>query len=741
MPDINLNNVASQTEVNSIDARVTTLENNQFANSIVVQTYADEGGGLTFLPVTGTENVSYKVANDPDTAKNGYYHWEDTLSDYVKDADLANGLIEENNPDAISGGTAWLKFEDVDFNKVDKEFLFEGINIYNYLNDTTGYISDATGEVLSNATSYVSEKIPVTGGENYYLFNRTGERGLVFYDATDTELKPYDLNGVEYTLFRIPSLNGGFQAPPTAVSVRFTTQFVGTGNRENTVLQDTPEQGIFIKPELIKDTAYKNLIIDSGELYFASDYDDSNKVVMPAIISPSNTFTTSNLFDFKNEYLANPDDLLTSLGTIKTSSDDTCPLYLNGSYIGAGHGWNRARVLTMTSHGKTLADVGSIYTDGSVNYVILRIVDADKLWICSENQAVDGYSYSFVSPTLTLTYVSDGVNTADITGYSQVELSNLFSTTGQSEIKLFADGVEIDTTDKVIACNKLVVQERYFIYDLPSILTELTAQRPGGGYLTQPFFNELGADVLATVDNTYTYDLNSSMVVGRSVFANKKLTSRFDGIVQFGPLTTGSLYIPKLDSVTVGANTYDFKNIEDLSSNFPASINIKSTDWISPTNPADRFINFNNDYIIHGGYIRNVGLGKIMETTVNDNSFLISTVRKIYPFIKSDSPAEIMEVNDFYSGVAFRQIKKTSDNPTGRLNYTYVDNNGSVYLFVDYNDTMMDKLEINPDWVGKEIEVVDSYNVSCLSDVFTSFISISSTATAVDTGYIVLKVK
>lgn len=113
--NINLNNVATQTEVNSIDVRVTTLENNQFSNAIVVQTFADEGGGLTFLPVTGTEGVSYKVANDPNTSLNGYYHWEDSLMDYVKDADLANGVIEIGNIDAVSGDTVYNYAKDKSF--------------------------------------------------------------------------------------------------------------------------------------------------------------------------------------------------------------------------------------------------------------------------------------------------------------------------------------------------------------------------------------------------------------------------------------------------------------------------------------------------------------------------------------------------------------------------------------------------------------------------------------------------
>jgi hypothetical protein len=86
--------------------RILNLEENQITGVQVYSTKEDEGGGDSFLPVSGTLLVSYKVSNDPTPSNNGYYHWSGSV--YVKDAGLANGVVEDSNVDAVSGGTVYL---------------------------------------------------------------------------------------------------------------------------------------------------------------------------------------------------------------------------------------------------------------------------------------------------------------------------------------------------------------------------------------------------------------------------------------------------------------------------------------------------------------------------------------------------------------------------------------------------------------------------------------------------------
>ena len=82
-----------------------TLDNliaSQNSGVIVFQTYALLDA---YTPANATEEKgSFKVTNDPDSSKNGYYAWVSGTS-YIKDADLVvNDIDPENTSDAVSGG-------------------------------------------------------------------------------------------------------------------------------------------------------------------------------------------------------------------------------------------------------------------------------------------------------------------------------------------------------------------------------------------------------------------------------------------------------------------------------------------------------------------------------------------------------------------------------------------------------------------------------------------------------------
>jgi len=60
-----------------------------------------------YAPANASEQrSSFKVTNDTDTSKNGYYHWISGTA-YEKDAELANGIVEDGNVDATSGNVVF----------------------------------------------------------------------------------------------------------------------------------------------------------------------------------------------------------------------------------------------------------------------------------------------------------------------------------------------------------------------------------------------------------------------------------------------------------------------------------------------------------------------------------------------------------------------------------------------------------------------------------------------------------
>ena len=80
----------------------------QTGGVIVFATFAELDA---YTPInTDEEKTSYKVTNDANTALNGYYHWVSGTA-YTKDADLANGVVESGNVDAVTGGTVFTAID------------------------------------------------------------------------------------------------------------------------------------------------------------------------------------------------------------------------------------------------------------------------------------------------------------------------------------------------------------------------------------------------------------------------------------------------------------------------------------------------------------------------------------------------------------------------------------------------------------------------------------------------------
>jgi hypothetical protein len=89
----------------TVQQTLDALKDGQNSGVIVFQTYALLD---TYTPINNTEKKgSFKVANDGESYKNGYYSWVSGTV-YVKDADLIVNTIDANNTsDAVSGSAVY----------------------------------------------------------------------------------------------------------------------------------------------------------------------------------------------------------------------------------------------------------------------------------------------------------------------------------------------------------------------------------------------------------------------------------------------------------------------------------------------------------------------------------------------------------------------------------------------------------------------------------------------------------
>jgi len=186
---------------------ITNLEENQYTGVVVYSTLAE-------LPATGTLLVSYKVSNDTDSSKNGYYHWSGSA--YVKDAGLANGSVAKNDDEAISGNTAYnerlLGIVQDEVSRANERYLLykhQG-NLYQKDGTRENTIFDGSGNLISHASYAVSDLIRIEEGESY---SRTTSDQVALYDKDgnfirQTTAQPFTVNAGE--IFARCSFSGAY---------------------------------------------------------------------------------------------------------------------------------------------------------------------------------------------------------------------------------------------------------------------------------------------------------------------------------------------------------------------------------------------------------------------------------------------------------------------------------------------------------------------------------------------------
>ncbi len=190
-----------------------------------------------------------------------------------------------------------------------------------------------------------------------------------------------------------------------------------------------------------------------------------------------------------------------------TQGDDAAPVNYNGTYIGGNHGALVLIPVTHTAHGKGFKDVGSIYSVDGTLYTIMRVVDANNLWLLSQNTGTTSV-WSFKTDSLkgkTLVHVSGGTNTADIvvSTSSPTALVQLRSAINNHRKTIIADGFRELTATGVYDVEYLEFIDSYSIMNVPAILSYIQAHV---GTTTEQYFNvdSIASDFSLTVNYLYT---------------------------------------------------------------------------------------------------------------------------------------------------------------------------------------------------------------------------------------------
>lgn len=152
-------------------------------------------------------------------------------------------------------------------------------------------------------------------------------------------------------------------------------------------------------------------------------------------------------------------------GVFHTIPDSVAPIRTQQGTIGANHGF--AFIGRWATHDKTVADLGSVWTDGSREYVILK-VDGTGVWVGgSFVVAGDGSASSAnVSPAAALTHVSGATNTSPLpqAGYT---LQQMYPAIANRIVAATLDAAPLATGRG----REVVLRESYEILDYASLYT------------------------------------------------------------------------------------------------------------------------------------------------------------------------------------------------------------------------------------------------------------------------------
>ena len=590
---------------------------------------------------------------------------------------------------------------------------YEVVKIYKNLFDKTKvkdgkYLSTGTSTTgrLSNAAGFGrSDFMPVTPGEYYTVSGNQGLVGIGFYPSND---EAQTGNAISFNSGVLPQT---VQAPSGATHMAINLYQTAKPNfsyiqvEKGSIVTDYEvESGTktLVDAKYLAGTSSaknKLVISNTGTSALISSKSDMT-VDLALLLTKPVTHDVSSVFNFAED---------TVDGTImRTMSDDTAPYTFGDYQIAANHGYNQS-ILTLAAHGKTDADVGSVWTDGTTQWVIVAIISATKISITSRaNKA----TYSLQ----TLTHVSGAANTASFTPTAQT-VTQLYPVFKNRQLTCSVDNVPTALVDGEFAFTENVTfYESYDILLKTDIAEWLIAN--GGKAVMQ-----YDAEAAVSVSISYCFDKSGGCVMTSDFLALKNVSS-FQ-VLMFAQsiklIGSGYFYIPKtLPFVNNGVNL-DLSVPTVLEGTAVGTFNIDATNSIATGHLADRVLQLNSakTYGYALGFLPVLDASPSVRRQLAVNKAIqVSAGRKSY-LTAVDTPTKTALIaGDYFSVAAYRKYFKSTLKRTACY---MVPSKLGTYLYVDWHLAQTDRVELPPVLAGRAFEVFEkSSNVTVLSKVATS---------------------
>lgn len=641
---------------------------------------------------------------------------------YYQDIGAGLASVPMNARFKVSGSGAVAAYE------------YQKVASYNLFNTSTiqaGYYlaSTGAGTIVGAAGWGCSAFIPVTAGKTYTLSGTRGRYGLQFYSAANaanaiagsynessamplTVIAPAGATHVVFNLYS--SSNGAYsniQFEEGAVATPYAA-YGATTARPVATYAGPNDAALVSSAKLV-------LNGDGSQASYIQVKRDGKNIKRSVIPWPSVSLTASHVMNFTSDEI---DGVV-----IRSTNDDPAPYRTMGTTIGANHGYVMTKI-TANGHGKTASDVGSVYSNGGAQYVLVGIVDANNVYITARTS-------NNATPTGTLSYVSGGVSTTSITG-TAAAAAQMYPPNNNRQLRVFVDGVESQShTATIPYANNVQFVETYDVLEKNTVVEWFVAT---GGVGLIPV-----GDPAFSVSISYVFDYEGQCTI-YSDFVARKTIALQDIMFVMGVkmnATDGEVryYVPKSLPLTHEGVNYSYSLIDSADTTAWATRLDFTPARCEPTGIlCDRVVQLSNNYGFALGYLP-VQSASIANRRINATVKALqisNAAAKVY-MSAIDKGAITLNAGDYFSTIAYRNIVLRDP---ARTSLYAVRTNSEDYLYVDWHADVIDRVPVPPDFIGRSFEVVEkSSNVTVMSQALTSNLIVSVNA-AGSYGYLIVKV-
>ena len=574
-------------------------------------------------------------------------------------------------------------------------FIVSGKNMFDKKKSLLGKVLQNTDKTVDSPSYDVSQYFHLNKGEQITISKL---RNFTFTDDDTKEVTADTTTKTNYT-FTAPS-NGSFRF--TLFHVDLESTQVEKGNIA------TNYEPYYQK--LSDDITLNKVEVDSTSNYVLNK--NANNIDIVTLLNGKNLEVRTIKNGSKNDSFSF-DRTIYDGNIVHGTSDDITPVR-TFTTVGANHGYTS--IIEVPNNDKVKADLGSTWTDGTTEYVLLRIVSNMLVFGLPYNDS-KGYVTSIQSPSVpkdNLTHVSNATNTSDISIKGTETSGQLYPSTGKIKVTYLADKNIVDK-DGTYKCNTVTIIENYEILDYKSII-EFSKNNIGKDYAD--YRNTIQG--VLSMSNTFHYYDRGKCTTSHSIRPLQKVLMGRTGVLQSvylgHPTLPSYRFVPNLGTV----GNVDFTKPINLS-NYNVSSYIYRDNLIDATKPTDRYIDYitRNDKIelaFTMGHIVDKTNSKYEDRLKNIPNILwdFRSTKKSYPTVLEN---KIIDLGEYYNFQGYRNYYVPKN---GVINSNTVVDSQSIYIYIDAINESSFKATNFPELIGSQVEVIASSGFDLKTNIIDS---------------------